>query len=105
MVFLRKSKLCKGKTPEQHFLESKQHQADGSPNLVHMWKEWFADMFGFSWAWSYELAMKLVKKYQKLGRIVKTEKVQYECYDGVYKDTEFWWREDLLPPKSEEVVD
>lgn len=102
MSCLRKSKTFEGKTPEQHFLDSKQHQADGAVNLVHLWKEFYIDKFGFGEAWAYELAMKLVKKYQKLGRIVKVEKVQYECFGGeVFKDTQFWWDEKLLPPKTE----
>ena len=104
MFSLNKSKTFEGRTPELHFLDSKQHQADGAIQLVHLWKIFFRDKFGFGESWAYELTMKLVKKYQKLGRIVKVEKVEYLCFGDVRcKDVQFWWDESLLPPKTEQV--
>ena len=104
MFSLKKSKLFEGKTPELWFLESRQHQADGTVNLVHLWKIFYMDKFGFGESWAYELAMKLVRKYERAGRIVKVEKVEYLGFGDVrFKDVQFWWDVSLLPPKTEQV--
>ena len=97
-----KRTLFNGMTPEQYFLESRQAQANGADCSMWEWRIALVDDFGLTEGWAYEVVKKLIKKYKDLGQI-RTEKIEYETYGGKkWKDVQFWWNPELLPPPNEE---